>query len=227
MRTRASWPAALAVSALLASAATAAAQAPPNSESGQGTVPKATPSPKATPAPTARAPVATPTPPVTTPAPPVAPVAPGATPRPAPSEPSSAKLRRRIRPHVGCIAALPRAQRDVIVRRAGVRGFKGRTRAEVARSLGLSRARVAGRERQALRGLNRAHCKQAAGKGKGTPASTPAATPAAVPALTSSSKADVSYAEDHPVLFYLAIGIALLCAILLVREVRRSFRTPA
>jgi hypothetical protein len=47
-------------------------------------------------------------------------------------------------------------QQRVLVRRAGLRGFQGRTRRQVARNLGLSRRRVTRIEHRALRSLRRA-----------------------------------------------------------------------
>jgi hypothetical protein len=62
----------------------------------------------------------------------------------------------------------------VIVRRAALRGFDGQTRRQVARALGLSRARVARVEHRALRSLRRAV--RSGGCSGGAPISTTSST---------------------------------------------------
>jgi hypothetical protein len=53
----------------------------------------------------------------------------------------------------GCLARVPRAERRVLVLRAGIGIARTRSRAEVARITGLRRARVARLERRGLRHL--------------------------------------------------------------------------
>jgi hypothetical protein len=219
--------------AITAAAPTAHAQSPnPNTDSGQGTVPVPTATPKpAQPAPTPTVAPITPAPTATAPAPSTA--RPPAVPAPATAELSSRQLRRAVRPLAGCIPTLPKAQRRVIVRRAGVRGFDQITRSEVATRLGLSTAEVATREQLALRSLRaaarardcvadsdgqpagaaRPHSKRASGGGKKQDKSKSAVAAVVEPAR--------SFAADHPTSLVIALAIALLCAALLVREVWR------
>jgi hypothetical protein len=60
-----------------------------------------------------------------------------------------------LAPLAACVATLGPRQERVLVRRAGLRGFKGASRAETAASLHLSVRRVARLERRALRALRR------------------------------------------------------------------------
>ena len=70
-------------------------------------------------------------------------------------EPSPRKLRRVLAPLAACVATLGPRQERVLVRRAGLRGFKGASRAETAASLHLTVRRVARLEHRALRALRR------------------------------------------------------------------------
>jgi hypothetical protein len=70
-------------------------------------------------------------------------------------EPSPRQLRRVLAPLAACVATLGRRQERVLVRRAGLRGFKGASRAETAARLHLSVRRVARLEHRALRTLRR------------------------------------------------------------------------
>ena len=70
-------------------------------------------------------------------------------------EPSPRKLRRVLAPLAACVATLGPRQERVLVRRAGLRGFKGASRVETAASLHLSVRRVARLEHRALRTLRR------------------------------------------------------------------------
>ena len=152
------------------------------------------------------------------------------------------------------------------MRRAGLRGFTGGSRAKVAARLGITATRVARLEHRALHSLRRkargGECSApelaaAAGAVPATrvsqplPAGEPAApadrqevkgasdsgrgvldvlaegapqlsdlTPGAAAATT--AQAARSYADDHPVQFALAVLVTLLCALLLVRELRRA-----
>ena len=147
------------------------------------------------------------------------------------------------------------------MRRAGLRGFKGASRAETAARLHLSVRRVARIEHRALRTLRRkaraGACDApepapvvAATRVSGSlPAPTAAAPRQEVKAVQESGGGSVdvvagsapklrnvapvagaeaavragrSYAEEHPFQFALAMLVTLLCALLLVREIRRS-----
>jgi hypothetical protein len=70
-------------------------------------------------------------------------------------EPSSRQLRRVLAPLAACVATLGRRQQRVLVRRAGLRGFKGASRVETAARLHLSVRRVARLEHRGLRTLRR------------------------------------------------------------------------
>ena len=70
-------------------------------------------------------------------------------------EPSSKRLKRLLKPLAGCVATLGPLQERVLVRRAGLRGFKPQTRRQVAKTLHTSRTRVARIERRALGNLRR------------------------------------------------------------------------
>jgi hypothetical protein len=70
-------------------------------------------------------------------------------------EPSPRKLHRVLAPLAGCVASLGRRQERVLVRRAGLRGFTGASRAETAARLHLSVRRVARLEHRGLRALRR------------------------------------------------------------------------
>jgi len=70
--------------------------------------------------------------------------------------PSSKRLRRLLAPLDACVAALRPLQERVLVRRAGLRGFKPQTRRQLAKTLHTSRSRVARIERRALGNLRRA-----------------------------------------------------------------------
>jgi Sigma-70, region 4 len=70
-------------------------------------------------------------------------------------EPSPRRLRRVLAPLAACVATLGPRQERVLVRRAGLRGFKGASRAETAASLHLTVRRVARLEHRALRTLRR------------------------------------------------------------------------
>jgi hypothetical protein len=182
-------------------------------------------------------------------------------------EPSPRKLRRVLAPLAACVATLGPRQERVLVRRAGLRGFKGASRAETAASLHLTVRRVARLEHRALRTLRRKaragacdapapaaaamHAVAATGVGLSLP--VPAAPTAAprqevkavresgggnVDALAESApklrnvapvagaeaavRAGRSYAAEHPFQFALAVLVSLLCALLLVRELRRD-----
>jgi hypothetical protein len=63
------------------------------------------------------------------------------------------ELRRAVARLQGCLARVPRAERRVLVLRAGIGIARTRSRAEVARMTGLQRARVARLERRGLRQL--------------------------------------------------------------------------
>jgi hypothetical protein len=63
------------------------------------------------------------------------------------------ELRQAVVRLQGCLARVPRAERRVLVLRAGIGTARMRTRAEVARITGLRRARVARLERRGLRDL--------------------------------------------------------------------------
>lgn len=65
------------------------------------------------------------------------------------------RLRRLLQPLAGCVDALGPLEERVLVRRAGLRGFPGQSRTEVARSLRISRTRVTRVERRALKRLRR------------------------------------------------------------------------
>ena len=71
-------------------------------------------------------------------------------------EPSSKRLRRLLQPLAACVATLGPLQERVLVRRAGLRGFKPQTRRELAKTLHTSRSRVARIERRALGNLRTA-----------------------------------------------------------------------
>ena len=60
-----------------------------------------------------------------------------------------------LAPLAACVATLGPRQERVLVRRAGLRGFKGASRAETAARLHLSVRRVARLEHRALRTLRR------------------------------------------------------------------------
>ena len=148
------------------------------------------------------------------------------------------------------------------MRRAGLRGFAGGSRADVAASLGLTAKRVARLERRGLRSLRRkarggacdapepAAAVTATRVSQPLPAHEPAAPPdrqevkgvsdsgsrvldvvgEGAPALrdltpgaaaAATAEAARSYADDHPFQFALAVLATLLCALLLVRELRR------
>ncbi len=108
-------------------------------------------------------------------------------------EPSPRQLRRVLAPLAACVATLGPRQERVLVRRAGLRGFKGASRAETAARLHLTVRRVARLEHRALRTLRR---KARAGA---CDAPAPAAAPAgsttrvslglAVPAATTQTAA--------------------------------------
>jgi hypothetical protein len=85
-------------------------------------------------------------------------------------------LRRDVLRLQGCLASVPRAERRVLVLRAGVGGPRPRSRARVARITHLRRARVALLERRGLRRL------RALGRSGGCAVST-AGTKATVGAL--------------------------------------------
>ena len=70
-------------------------------------------------------------------------------------EPSTKRLRRLLEPLAGCVATLGPLQERVLVRRAGLRGFKPQTRRQLAKTLHTSRTRVARIERRALGNLRR------------------------------------------------------------------------
>ena len=179
-------------------------------------------------------------------------------------EPSSKRLRQLLKPLAACVATLGRRQELVIVRRAGLRGYRGQTRSELAKTLHTSRTRIARLERRALRSLRRAvragGCASPAPMAA-APESRVAATVSApvsqagsgpppdrqaVKGVTKSRSRSVverfadagrdavvdapaavteplrSFADDHPVTFALAMLLTMLCAALLVRELRRS-----
>jgi len=184
------------------------------------------------------------------------------------SEPSPRKLRRVLAPLAACVATLGRRQERVLVRRAGLRGFTGGSRAEVAARLGITATRVARLEHRALRSLRRkarggdCSAPESAAAAVAVPATRvsqplPAGEPAApadrqevegasdagggvlnvlaegAPTLreltpgaaaTTTATAARSYADDHPAQFALAVLVTLLCALLLVRELRRDLR---
>ena len=181
-------------------------------------------------------------------------------------EPSPRKLRRVLAPLAACVATLGPRQERVLVRRAGLRGFKGASRAETAASLHLSVRRVARLEHRALRTLRRkaragacdaparAPAPAVAGTRVGLTLPAPAAPAPAAPrqevkAVQEAGGANVevvaesapklrnvapvagavaavragrSYAAEHPFRFALAVLVSLLCALLLVRELRRA-----
>ena len=176
-------------------------------------------------------------------------------------EPSPRRLRRVLAPLAACVATLGPRQERVLVRRAGLRGFKGASRAETAASLHLTVRRVARIEHRALRTLRRkaraGACDApepapvvAATRVSGSlPAPTAAAPRQEVKAVQESGGGSVdvvagsapklrnvapvagaeaavragrSYAEEHPFQFALAMLVTLLCALLLVRELRRD-----
>jgi len=95
-------------------------------------------------------------------------------------EPSSKRLRRLLKPLAGCVASLGPLQERVLVRRAGLRGFKPQTRRQLAKTLHTSATRVARIERRALGNLRRT----ARAGGCTTPASSAPAPGAASPAGT-------------------------------------------
>jgi hypothetical protein len=229
----------------------ASAQGNGNVETGHGSVPASTPTrspsaprarapaPAAAPSPAATIPAQqTPKPGVTgsptTPAPrPSSGESPAATRKP-PREPSSRALRRLVKPVSSCLGALRLSEERVIVRRAGLRGLKGGTRTAVARRLGVSRARVAPLERRALRTLHTraraGNCTNKEPKGssdlaasKPANTSTPEGRPAVTGQVGAATKSARSYADEHPAAFVLAMLVALVCGLLLVRELRRSF----
>lgn len=70
-------------------------------------------------------------------------------------EPSPRELHRVLAPLAGCVALLGPRQERVLVRRAGLRGFKGASRAETAARLHLTVRRVTRLEHRALRTLRR------------------------------------------------------------------------
>jgi Sigma-70, region 4 len=123
----------------------------------------------------------------------------------------------------------------VIVRRAGLQGLKGGTRAAVAQRLGVSRARVAQLERRALRILRKraraGSCTNKDPKGADQAAHEPASTssaegdPPVVNQVGAATKSAGSYADDHPLVFVLAILVALVCALLILRQLRRALQT--
>jgi hypothetical protein len=171
-----------------------------------------------------------------------------------------------LAPLTACLSALGPRQERVLVRRAGLRGFRGLSRAELAASLGIRVGRVARIERRALRTLRRLvrENRCAAAKVPATAAAlTPAAptfssaTPSAGPPVTRDqqavkhavafgggaplsslfkgaatlppqavgrevARAGRSYAEDHPFQVALAILVVLLCALPLLRELKRA-----
>jgi hypothetical protein len=171
-----------------------------------------------------------------------------------------------LAPLAACVATLGPRQERVLVRRAGLRGFKGASRAETAASLHLSVRRVARLEHRALRALRRKAragacdapepAPSVAATGVGLPLPGPAApaAPAAAPrqevkavqesgggsvdvlaegapklrnvapvaGAEAAVRAGRSYADDHPFQFALAVLASLLCALLLVRELRRD-----
>jgi hypothetical protein len=86
-------------------------------------------------------------------------------------EPSSKRLRRLLKPLDACVATLKPLQERVLVRRAGLRGFKPQTRRELAKSLHTSRTRIARIERRGLGNVRRA----IRAGGCATPASSAAA----------------------------------------------------
>ncbi len=86
-------------------------------------------------------------------------------------ETSSKRLRRLLEPLAACVARLKPLQERVLVRRAGLRGFKARTRRELATILDTSRARIGRIERRALHNLRR----EVRAGGCTTPASSGAA----------------------------------------------------
>ena len=182
-------------------------------------------------------------------------------------EPSPRQLRRVLAPLAACVATLGPRQERVLVRRAGLRGFKGASRVETAARLHLSVRRVARLEHRGLRALRRKARAGACDAPAPAPAPAVAATgvglslqaaPAAptapaprqeVKAIQESGGGSVdvvaesdlklrnvapvagveaalgagrSYAEEHPFQFALALLVSLLCALLLVREVRRA-----
>ena len=181
-------------------------------------------------------------------------------------EPSPRKLRRVLAPLAACVATLGPRQERVLVRRAGLRGFKGASRAETGASLHLTVRRVARLEHRALRALRRkaragacdapepAPSVAATGVGLSLPGPAAPAAPAAAPrqevkAVRESGGGNVdvlaesapklrnvapvagaeaavragrSYADEHPFQFALAVLASLLCALLLVRELRRD-----
>ena len=70
-------------------------------------------------------------------------------------EPSPRQLRRVLEPLAACVATLGPRQERVLVRRAGLRGFKGASREQTAERLHLTVRRVARLEHRALRTLRR------------------------------------------------------------------------
>jgi hypothetical protein len=179
-------------------------------------------------------------------------------------EPSPRQLRRVLAPLAACVATLGPRQERVLVRRAGLRGFKGASRAETAASLHLTVRRVARLEHRALRALRRKARAGAcdapepppmvdarrASLSLPAPAAPPAAAPrqevkavhesgggsvdvmaesapklrnvAPVAGAEAAVRAGRSYAAEHPFQFALAVLVSLLCALLLVRELRRG-----
>jgi hypothetical protein len=182
-------------------------------------------------------------------------------------EPSPRQLRRVLAPLAACVATLGPRQERVLVRRAGLRGFKGASRVETAARLHLSVRRVARLEHRGLRALRRkaragacdapapapAPAVAATGVGlslQAAPAAPTAPAPrqevkavqesgggsvdvvaesdlklrnvAPVAGVEAAVGAGRSYAEEHPFQFALALLVSLLCALLLVREVRRA-----
>jgi hypothetical protein len=169
-----------------------------------------------------------------------------------------------LAPLAACVATLGARQERVLVRRAGLRGFKGASRAETAASLHLTVRRVARLEHRALRTLRRrARAGECDAPGPapavaGTRVSLTLPAPAApapaaprqeVKAVQASGGGNVevvaesaprlrnvapvagavaavragrSYAAEHPFQFALAVLVSLLCALLLVRELRRG-----
>jgi hypothetical protein len=169
-----------------------------------------------------------------------------------------------LAPLAACVATLGPRQERVLVRRAGLRGFKGASRAETAARLHLTVRRVARLEHRALRALRRKARAGACDAPEPAPvvAATrvslslpaPAAPTAAAPrqevkavhesggggadVLAESApklrnvapmagaeaavRAGRSYAEEHPFQFALAMLVTLMCALLLVRELRRD-----
>ena len=152
------------------------------------------------------------------------------------------------------------------MRRAGLRGFKGASRAETAASLHLTVRRVARLEHRALRALRRKARAGACDAPEPAPAvaatrvslslaphvASAATAPrqevkgvsessggslevaaerapklgnvAPMAGAESAARAARSYADDHPFQFALAVLVTLLCALLLVRELRRDHR---